>query len=188
MNLLKIKYIGGLFKARWFPIVPQLFMLTVFVLLVAGGLGVTADDPDLVYFLRSTNLSNLIVWSYWWPVIIIAAIFFGRLWCTVCPMELITYWAGRIGLRQQVPGILKSGWGGTTFFTLIWIVGVHTLAVNPNPHQMALYMLMLIILAIDISLIFRKRTFCSYVCPVGHLLGLYALISPFEWGCGDLSL
>jgi len=188
MNLLKIKYIGALFKARWFPIVPQLFMLAVFVLLVAGGLGVTADDPDFVYFLRSTNLSNLIVWSYWWPVIIIAAIFFGRLWCMVCPVELITYWAGRIGLRQQVPGILKSGWVVTIFYTLIWIVGVHTLAVNRIPHQMALYMLMLIILAVDISLIFRKRAFCSYVCPVGHLLGLYALMSPFEWRADDQSV
>ncbi len=49
MNLLKIKHIGGLFKARWFPIVPQLVMLTVFVLLVAGSLGVTTDDPDFAY-------------------------------------------------------------------------------------------------------------------------------------------
>ena len=179
MNLLKIKHIGGLFKARWFPIVPQLVMLTVFVLLIAGGLGVTTDDPDFAYWLRNTNLSNLIVWSYWWPVIIIAAIFFGRLWCTVCPVELITYWAGRIGLRLQVPHILKSGWVVTIFYTLIWIVGVHTLAVNRIPRHMALYLLMLIILALDISLIFQMRAFCSYVCPVGHLLGLYALISPF---------
>ena len=188
MNMLKIKCIGGLFRARWFPIVPQLVMLAIFVLLVAGGLGVTTNDPDFTYFLRSTNLSNLIVWSYWWPVIIIAAIFLGRLWCMVCPVELITYWAGRIGLRQQVPGILKSGWVVTIFYTLIWIVGVHTLAVNRIPRQMALYMLMLIILAVDISLIFRKRAFCSYVCPVGHLLGLYALISPFEWRADDLSV
>jgi ferredoxin len=188
MNLLKIKHIGGLFKARWFPIVPQLVMLTVFVLLVAGGLGVTTDDPDFTNWLRNTNLSNLVVWSYWWPVIIIAAIFLGRLWCTVCPVELITYWAGRIGLRQQVPHILKSGWVVTIFYTLIWIVGVHTLAVNRIPHQMALYLLLLIILAVDISLIFQKRAFCSYVCPVGHLLGLYALISPFEWRADDLSI
>ena len=187
MNLLKIKHIGRLFKARWFPIVPQLVMLTVFILLIAGGLGVTTDDPDFAYWLRNTNLSNLIVWSYWWPVIIIAAIFFGRLWCTVCPVELITYWAGRIGLRLQVPHILKSGWVVTIFYTLIWIVGVHTLAVNRIPRHMALYLLMLIIAAIDISLIFRKRAFCSYVCPVGHLLGLYALISPFEWRADDLS-
>ena len=188
MNLLKIKYIGGLFRARWFPIVPQLFMLAVFVLLVAGGLGVTTGDPDFVYFLRNTNLSTLIVWSYWWPVIIIAAVVFGRLWCMVCPVELITYWASRIGLRLQSPDILKCGWVVTIFYTLIWIVGVQTLAVNRIPHQMALYLLMLIILAVDISLIFRKRAFCSYVCPVGHLLGLYALMSPFEWRADDVSV
>jgi ferredoxin len=188
MNLLKIKYIGGIFKAKWFPIVPQLVMLTVFVLLVAGGLGVTTDDPDFVNWLRNTNLSNLVVWSYWWPVIIIAAVFFGRLWCTVCPVELITYWASRIGIRLQVPHILKSGWIVTIFYTLVWIVGVQTLAVNRIPHQMALYLLILIIVAIDISLIFRKRAFCSYVCPVGHLLGLYALISPFEWRADDPSI
>jgi ferredoxin len=188
MNLLKIKHIKGLFKARWFPIMPQLVMLTVLVLLVVGGLGVTTDDPDFADWLRNTNLSNLIVWSYWWPVIIIAAVFLGRLWCTVCPVEPVTYWAGRIGLRQPVPGVLKSGWVVTIFYTLIWIVGVHTLAVNRIPHQMALYLLMLIIVAVDISLIFQKRAFCSYVCPVGHLLGLYALISPFEWRADDLSI
>ena len=188
MNLFKIKLVWGLFKARWFPVVPQLVMLVVFVLLVAGGLGVTTNDPDFAHWLRNTNLSNLIVWSYWWPVIVILAIFLGRLWCTVCPVELITYWAGRIGLRQQVPHILKSGWIVTIFYTLIWIVGVQTLAVNRIPRQMALYLLMLIIVAIDISLIFRKRAFCSYVCPVGHLLGLYALISPFEWRADDLSI
>jgi polyferredoxin len=188
MNLLKVKYIGGLFRARWFPLVPQLVMLTVFVLLIVGGLGVTTNDPEMIDWIRDTNLSNLVVWSYWWPVIIITAILLGRLWCTVCPMELITYGASRIGLRLQVPHILKSGWVVTIFYSLVWIVGVYTLAVNRVPRQMALYLLLLIIVAIDVSLIFRKRAFCSYVCPVGHLLGLYALISPFEWRADDQSV
>jgi ferredoxin len=188
MNLLEIKHIGGLFRAGWFPIVPQLVMLTVFVLLVAGGLGVTTKDPDLADWIRDTNLSNLVVWSYWWPVIIITAVLLGRLWCTVCPMELITYWASRIGLRLRVPDILRGGWVVTIFYALVWIVGVNTLAVNRIPRQMALYLLLLIIVAIDVSLIFRKRAFCSYVCPVGHLLGLYALISPFEWRADNPSV
>ena len=141
MNLFKIRLVGRLFQARWFPLIPQLVMLIVFVLLVVGGLGVTTNDPDFAHWLRNTNLSNLIVWSYWWPVIVIIAILGGRLWCTVCPVELMTYWAGRIGLRQPVPRILKSGWIVTIFYTLIWIVGVQTLAVNRVPHQMALYLL-----------------------------------------------
>jgi polyferredoxin len=188
MNFLNVKSIHALLKAKWFPIIPQLITLAVFILLVAGGLGVTTKDTGFAHWLRNTNLSNLLVWSYWWPVIILTAIFLGRLWCTVCPVELITYWAGRIGLRRRVPHLLKSGWVVTIFYALIWIVGVHTLAINRIPHQMALYMLLLILVAVDISLIFRLRTFCSYVCPVGHLLGLYALISPFEWRANDLSV
>lgn len=187
MNLLKIKLIKGLFKARWIPIIPQLVTLIVFILLIAGGFGITTKNPEIAAQLRNTNLSNLVVWSYWWPLIIFAAIFSGRLWCTVCPVELITYWTSRIGLRLRAPGILKSGWVVTIFYTLIWIVGMQALAINRLPHQMSLYLLLLVIVAIDVSLIFGRRAFCSYVCPVGHLLGLYALISPFEWRADDLS-
>lgn len=185
MNLLGNRSICRLFKAKWFPVAAQWIMLAIFIALIVGGLGVTSDDPDHVQWLRNTNLANLIVWSYWWPVLIISAVLFGRVWCTVCPMELVTYWAGRIGLKLRVPRFLRSGWGVTLFYTLIWIVGMQTLGVNRIPHRMSLYMLFLILTAVDISLIFEKRAFCSHLCPVGHLLGLYALLSPFEWRAAD---
>ncbi|MEN6336661.1 MAG: 4Fe-4S binding protein [Phycisphaerales bacterium] len=185
MDLLKNRCIGWLLKARWFPAGAQIVLLAVFILLILGGLGVTTADPHLAQYLRDTNLANLVVWSYWWPVIIIAAVLFGRVWCAVCPMEFVTYWAGRIGLGWRVPGVLRSGWVVTAFYALVWVVGIQTLAVNRIPHQMSLYMLLLILLAIDVSLIFERRAFCSYVCPVGHLLGLYALLSPFEWRADD---
>ncbi len=108
MNLLKIKYLSSLFKSRWFPIVPQLVMLMVFGLLIAGGIGVTTDDPEFAKWLRNTNLSNLVIWSYWWPMIIIAAILLGRMWCMVCPVELVAYLASRIGLRRKVPGFSRA--------------------------------------------------------------------------------
>ena len=44
---------------------------------------------------------------------------------------------------------------------------------------------LLLLLAVDVSLIFERRAFCSYVCPVGHLLGLYALLAPFQWRADD---
>lgn len=185
MNLLKTHWIHKLVSSRWFPMTPQVVMLMVFGLLIAGGIGVTTDDPGFAKWLRNTNLSNLVVWSYWWPLVIIAAILFGRVWCTVCPVELITYWAGRMGLRRKVPAFFKSGWVVTIFYTLILLVGTHTLAVHRIPHRMALYLLMLMVVAVAVALIFQKRAFCSYVCPVGHLLGLYALISPFKWRADD---
>ncbi len=188
MNLLNIRWLRGLLGSRWVPIVPQLVMLAVFVLLVAGGIGVTTDDEKFAKVLRNTNLANLVVWSYWWPLIIIAAILLGRAWCMVCPMELITSLAGRIGLRRSVPELIKSSWIITIFYTLILIVGIHTLALHRIPQRMALYLLMLLSAAVVVGLVYEKRTFCSFVCPVGHLLGLYAFISPFQWRADNLSV
>ncbi len=188
MNLLRVRWIAGLLSRRWFPLLPQLTMLAAFSMLIAGGLGVTTRDAGFAKVLRNTNLANLLVWSYWWPIIIVAAVLFGRIWCMVCPMELVAALAVRIGLRRKVPRLLKSGWIITAFFTLILIVGIHTLSLHRIPRRMAFYLLMLLGAALLTSLIYEKRAFCSYVCPVGHLLGLYALVSPFEWRADDISV
>ena len=188
MNLLNVRWLRSLLGSRWFPIVPQLIMLLVLGLLIAGGVGVTTDDASFAKVLRNTNLANLIVWSYWWPLIIIAAVLLGRVWCMVCPMELVTSLAGRVGLQWRVPQLFKSGWVITIFYTLIVIVGVHTLKLHRIPQRMALYLLMLMGAALAVGLIYEKRAFCSYVCPVGHLLGLYALVAPLEWRADDLSV
>ncbi len=181
MNLLNVRWIRSLLGSRWFPIAAQLIMLAAFGLSIAGGIRVTTNDAGFAKELRNTNLANLVIWSFWWPLIIIASILWGRVWCMVCPMELITSVAGRMGLRRKVPGFLKSGWVITIFYTLVLIVGVHTLALHRLPQRMALYLLTLLVAAVVVGLIYEKRTFCGYVCPVGHLLGLYAFISPFEW-------
>jgi len=188
MNLLNVHWLRSLLGSRWFPIVPQLIMLVVLGLLIVGGIGVTTDDAGFAKVLRNTNLANLIVWSYWWPLIIIAAVLLGRVWCMVCPMELVTSLAARFGLRRKVPQVFKSGWVVTIFYTLIVIVGVHILKLHRIPHRMALYLLMLVGAALVVGLIYEKRAFCNYVCPVGHLLGLYALVSPLEWRADDTSV
>ena len=188
MNLLNVRWLRSLLISRWFPIVPQLIMLVTLGLLIAGGIGGTTDDAAFAKVLRNTNLANLLVWSYWWPLVVVAAILLGRVWCMVCPMELVTSLASRIGLRRNVPELLKSGWVITIFYTVVLIVGVHTLAIHRFPHRMALYLLTLMGAAVLFGIIYEKRAFCSYVCPVGHLIGLYSLIAPFEWRADDLSV
>ncbi len=159
----------------------QIAMLGVFAFIIVNGWGVSGDDPKFVKILRNTNLANLLVWSYWWPVIIVITIFFGRLWCTVCPMELLSSLSSRVGFSRKVPRWLRSGWVITAFYTIVLLVGIHTFAIHRYPHRMAIYMLILLAVSVVCGLIYRKRAFCSYVCPVGHLLGLYAMIAPFKW-------
>ena len=174
-----------LFRRWFFPFVPQLFTLCTFGLLIAGGLAANTDDMAFAKVLRNTNIANLIVWSYWWPLIILSAIILGRVWCMVCPMELLTTLASRIGLKRNPPAFLRSGWVITCFFVLILFVGIHTLAIHRIPYRMAIYMMMLIVVAVVTGLLFSRNTFCAYVCPVGHLLGLYARLAPFGWSVKD---
>lgn len=96
-----ILMINKLFKNHYFLISIQFVVLLVFILLIYGAIGITTDDKDFALILRNTNFSNLIVWSYWWPLIIVTAILFGRFWCSICPMELITSFFGKIGFRKK---------------------------------------------------------------------------------------
>ncbi len=180
--------INNLFKVTWFPLAAQLFALFVFAALVVGGLLVDTDDMAFAKVVRNTNLSNLVVWSYWWPIIILLAIFLGRVWCTVCPMELITSLASRIGLRRPLPAFLRSGWVMTILYVVVLFVGIQTLSIHRIPYRMALYMLTLFGLAVVSGLVFSRNALCAHICPVGHLLGLYSRLAPMGWGVRDRSV
>ena len=169
--------INRLFKNRFFLLAAQFITLLIFALIVYGAIGITTADKDFAKILRNTNLSNLIVWSYWWPFIIVTAILFGRFWCSICPMELVTSFFGKIGLKRKPNSLLKSGWIITLFYALILIIGIHSFAIHRIPQLMAVYMLILFAIAAISGLIWEKRTFCTHICPIGHLLGLYSLLS-----------
>ncbi len=180
--------INRLFRATWFPLGLQILTLGIFVLLIAGGLAANTNDMAFAKVLRNTNLANLIVWSYWWPLIILSSVFLGRVWCMVCPMELVTSLAAKVGLRRQPPAFFRSGWVITGFYILVLFIGIHTLAIHRVPFRMAIYMILLLAAAVVVGLLFSRNTFCGHVCPVGHMLGIYARLAPLGWGVKDKTL
>ncbi|MCD6308202.1 MAG: 4Fe-4S binding protein [Candidatus Latescibacteria bacterium] len=169
-----------LFANKLFPAALQFSALFVFIMLIGLGWGITTDDPAFAKILRNTNLANLIVWSFWWPLIIAASVLFGRLWCTVCPMELIQFLLNRVGLKRPLPKFLRSGWIITLLYALVLVVGIEMFSIHRIPHRMSLYMTGLFGLTILVSLVYEKRGFCTGFCPVGHLLGLYSMNAGME--------
>jgi len=184
-DLLKIRILDGMASSRFYPIAARVITLVCFILLIAGGLTVPHVSEKLAGTLRNTNLAALIVWSLWWPLVIVSAVLFGRVWCQVCPMELLNSLAGKIGLKRKPPAFLSSGWGMTIFYSLAMLGFIRTFWAHRFPERMALFFIFLLGAAMVTGLIYEKHAFCSFLCPVGRLLGLYACCSPLEWRVRD---
>jgi len=168
--------------ARWyFPVSLKYISLVAYAGLIVLGFMVYTTDATIIRQLRNTNLGNLIVWSYWWPIIVVLAVVFGRIWCMVCPVEVVTAFFSKIGLRRKRPAWLLSGWGITLFYILILFLGMQGLAIHQNPFYMSVYMMSIVVASIVVGGLYERNTFCRYVCPVGYLLGLYSRLAIFGW-------
>ena len=184
-DLLKIRIFNTLTSSRPYPLAVRLITLACFALLIAGGLAVPHVSEKLAGTLRNTNLAALFAWSLWWPLVIISTVLFGRVWCQVCPMELVNSLAAKIGLKRKPAAFLTSGWGVTIFYSLALLGFIRTFWAHRFPERMAVFFIFLFGAALVTGLIYEKRSFCSFLCPVGRLLGLYACCSPLEWRVRD---
>ena len=176
-----MKYLNSLFDISFFPNVLKYITLVFFIGLIVIGFTASSSDAETLKYLRNTNLASLIVWSYWWPLIIAFSIFLGRIWCMVCPIELVTSLFASIGLRKRRPKWLLSGWTITIFYIIILFVGIQGFAIHRNPSYMAIYLIILLAVSIVVGSLFEKNTFCRYVCPVGYILGIYSRLSFVGW-------
>ncbi len=183
-----LKQLNRAFDKAYMPVSLKYLSLVAYVVLIITGLAAYSTDATFLRELRNTNLGNLIVWSYWWPAIIVLAIFFGRIWCMVCPVELITTIFAKIGLKRKRPAWLLSGWAITVFYIIILFIGIQGFAIHRNPFFMAVYLLAIVGVSVIIGSIYEKNTFCRYVCPVGYLLGLYSRLSFFGWRVKNKSI
>jgi len=180
-----LKLVNRAFSRAYMPVSLKYVSLVAYIILIITGLAAYSTDAAFLKELRNTNLGNLIVWSYWWPAIVFLAIFFGRIWCMICPVEIITTFFAKIGLKRKRPAWLLSGWAITVFYILILFVGIQGFAIHRNPFFMAVYLLTIVGVSVIIGSIYEKNTFCRYVCPVGYLLGMYSKLSFLGWRVKD---
>lgn len=191
-----LKAINGLLERRWFPISLRIVTLIAFAGLVVIGFSSPTDDPFFVSQLSKTNLTTSFVWRLWWPLIVLSAIFLGRVWCMVCPIEMVTSLFAAIGLKMKRPRWILSGWVITIFYMIVLTIGVTVLKIDLNPKYTSFYLLAVVGIAIITGLLFEKNTFCRYVCPVGYMLGIFSKMAVWGWrvknrsvcdGCRDKS-
>ncbi len=72
---------------------------------------------------------------------------------------------------------MRNIWLQNLTFTL---VALFSSVILTAPKVTAVVLAAMLFLAIGMSIIFERRTFCRYICPVGGFIGLYAQAAPLE--------
>jgi polyferredoxin len=179
-DLLRIVWLRRLLIGRWPLLLARAITLAGFVFTILAGLFGSA--------VGSHNFAIIFVWIAWWSALKLLFIpAGGRSWCIVCPIPMPGEWVqqggflGRIGERRRLklawPKRLRGYWLQGGGFVMIGLFSAVTLT---DPRLTAWILLGLIVLAAALSLVYERRAFCSYVCPIGGFSGLYAQAAPLE--------
>lgn len=176
-NLLKLRPIRGLALWAGYPYVFQAMLLVVFLYLALLGWGLFPPEGVAGKLYAKTNLVNLLIWGLWWPAMVWLAVGFGRIWCAVCPLELVANGTERLGramgLKQRTLGVwLRSGALILVFYALIQML-VAGADLHRMPAYTSVFLWAMLLAAALVGLLVKDRAFCRGFCPVGLLLGTY---------------
>jgi len=188
--LSEIPVIKSVLRTRWLQWSLTAVTLFFFVLaIVAGLVGTPAGNR---------NFGIVFVWIVWWALLILLLVpFAGRLWCGICPIPAPGEWLQRRALVQPRPGgrLYTLGKKWPRAFRNIWLqnagflgVALFSTVILTTPMATALVLLGFVIVAIGTSLVFERRTFCRYLCPVGGFIGLYSQVAPVELRVKDAAV
>jgi PAS domain S-box-containing protein len=144
-------------------------VLAFFIVII----GLTLFFPDHI----AGVIGNGLVWGAWWVFLVLGFLLIGRVWCTVCPLSTAGRIANRIwSLAKSPPGFIKNSSPFLIpigFVCIIWFEQIFHMTTNPIPTGFLL--ISLIFLAVLFALLFKRETWCRYLCPLGNFGGIFAL-------------
>ncbi|KCZ70349.1 hypothetical protein ANME2D_03465 [Candidatus Methanoperedens nitroreducens] len=180
-DLTSLPYVRRMFKSRWMPFLPIVLNLFVFTVILMAGLtgGVSAGNY---------NFGIMFVWIVWWVLLMMVMVpVFSRIWCMVCPLPAFAEWMQRgsflgvrkklIGLNKKWPKPLKNMW----LMNFLFLATTYTTGfITTRPLATFILLMSIIVGSIVLSMIYERRNFCVYGCPVSGFQGLYSNLAMTE--------
>ena len=184
LDLTRIPIVGKLLKKRWLQFVLIVPNQIVFWLVIFTGLLGTVN-PGL-------NFATAITWYIWFCVVFVLMVVVGRAWCSMCPFGGFGEWIQRktffkrtqkaLGLGLKYPdrlaqlGLISSV---ATFVLLTYIEEFFNIAGPGTPHDTSFMVIGIVLSATIVFLLFERRTFCRYLCPLSSLIGTVGAVGSF---------
>jgi transcriptional regulator with AAA-type ATPase domain len=173
-NVLKLDRVQQVFQSNTFPGSAQLITAFFFtVILFFGFFG--SQVPE-------SNLSLVLTWGLWEPFVILSCIPAARMWCAVCPVGALSSLISRkYGLGRNIPSFIRTygvylsaiGLGLIFLFEVVFRMPF-------SPLATAFLMLSITLPAVVLALIYRRRVWCRFLCPLGKLVGFLSSCSVLE--------
>ncbi len=130
------------------------------------------------------NFGTAITWYVWFCLVFVLMVVVGRAWCAMCPFGGFAEWVQRrtfwrrtqkaLGLGRKFPEPLaRFGFllPVVTFLGLTWIEEFFNIAGPGKPVATSLMVVGIVSSALIFFLVFERRTFCRYLCPLTSLIG-----------------
>jgi polyferredoxin len=175
INLLKFDQVKAFFRSRFYPLGLQVITAAVFSLIfILAFLG--SRSPD-------SNVTVLLVWAMWWPMLTISWLVGARIWCSVCPMGAVNDLLNRIGKKKfKVPAFIRNYGIYISALGLGIIIWAEAASKMPySPMATGLLLLSIASFAILSGIFYERRLWCRYLCPLGRLAAIFSGCSIIEW-------
>ncbi len=168
-------------RSQWYPdrinygVISWVFPIVVVVLMVG---------PQT----RDQNVMLNFFWDWWWLGSCLIFPFLGRIWCTFCPFMIYGEIAQTLS-QKFFPGTLRAwprqaadqvgGWFLFGLFTLI-LLWEELWHLENTAYLSGCLLLLITAGAVIFSVLFERRFWCRYLCPIGGMNGLFAKLSMTE--------
>ncbi|MGL1931893.1 MAG: sigma 54-interacting transcriptional regulator [Desulfotalea sp.] len=173
-NLLRLPFIRDFLKSWCFPIIPQAIVGTILLLSVVA-LFLGSQEPR-------ENLGLTVSWAIGWPLMFFSFFFLARMWCSICTLAM----PGKVlqdifKPKRKTPRFIKhySGWIMTIFCILVFWVEIVWDAYT-DPILTGWIILAVTVGSIIFSLMYSRRAWCRYLCPLGAVNAIFAMPSILE--------
>jgi len=131
------------------------------------------------------NFGSAITWYIWFCLVFVMMVVVGRAWCSMCPfggfaewIQRHAFWKRKTSKPLTLGWKLPESWAGygllisvATFIGLTWIEEFFNIAGPGTPSDTSWMVVGIVVSAVAVFLLFERRTFCRYICPLSSLIG-----------------
>jgi len=156
----KLSWITRVLRLRYTRVLLQTMSFLVLLAVIAHGLLGTQ--------LSAMSLAGGFVWMIARPILFLAMLVLGNLFCMACPFTLPREIARRLHLpKYQWPSWLRNKWSATALAVLFFWSYLHFDLWN-WPNATAWILLAYTLSSLLVDSFFQGASFCKYLCPIGQ--------------------